>query len=165
MTLDLGLDALTVPQLLLDPAGRIDLGAGRLTVAAGPAESAVRQLLIDGYNGGGWNGSRGFVSRAAAVAGRAVGYAVDQGQVTIAYAVAGDTNLDGIVDVLDIPNLVAGFTASDRSAVAWSSGDFNYDGFVDDLDISELLATGVFGQGEYLSAADAAFAALGSETT
>jgi len=165
VTLDLGLDGLTVPQLQLDPAGRIDLGAGRLTVAAGPAESAVRQLLIDGHNGGGWNGSRGFVSRAAAAAGRAVGYAVDQGQVTIAYAVAGDTNLDGVVDVIDIPNLVAGFTASDGSAMTWSSGDFNYDGLVDHLDIAELLAAGVFGQGDYLSAADAAFAALGSETT
>jgi len=127
VTLDLGLQGLAVPTLLLDQAGRIDIGAGRLIVAAGLAESAARQLLVAGHNGGGWDGTSGFVSRAM-TQGRAVGYAVDQGQVTIAYVAPGDTNLDGVVDVMDIADLVTGFGVLSPTDVTWSSGDFNYDG-------------------------------------
>lgn len=164
VTFDVGFSELTVPMLVADPAGRIDIGVGRLVVAAGLGESAVRQLLADGLNGGGWDGARGVVSRAARQ-GRAIGYVVDGGQVTIAYAVPGDTNLDGVVDMIDIANLVTSFGVSGTSEVTWSSGDFNYDGIVDQLDLSEFLATGAFDQGAYLSATDAAFAVLGSQPT
>jgi len=160
VTLDIGLDGLTLPMLVLDPAGRIDIGAGRLTVAAGLTESATRQQLLDGLNGGGWDGSRGIMSRGAA-SGRTLGYVVEQGQVTIAYAAPGDTNLDGVVDVIDVANLVVSFGGSGASDVGWSGGDFNYDGLVDQLDLSDFLSAGVFDRGEYLSAADAAFASLG----
>jgi autotransporter-associated beta strand protein len=164
VTLDLGLDGLAVPSLVLDAAGRIDIGAGRLTVAAGLAESALRLLLLAGHNGGGWDGDRGFVSRAAML-GRTVGYVIDQGLVTIAYAVPGDTNLDGVVDVIDVVNLMDNLNAPSGDDVDWSGGDFNYDGMVDQLDLSDFLAAGVFDQGPYLSAADAAFASLGDERT
>jgi autotransporter-associated beta strand protein len=164
VTLDLGLDGLAVPSLVLDAAGRIDIGAGRLTVAAGLAESALRLLLLAGHNGGGWDGDRGFVSRAAML-GRTVGYVIDQGLVTIAYAVPGDTNLDGVVDVIDVVNLVNNFNAPSGDDVGWSGGDFNYDGMVDQLDLSDFLGAAAFDQGPYLSAADAAFASLVSERT
>jgi autotransporter-associated beta strand protein len=164
VTLDLGLDGLAVPSLVLDPAGRIDIGAGRLTVAAGLAESALRLLLLDGHNGGGWDGTSGFASRAA-THGRGVGYVVDQGQMTIAYAAPGDTNLDGVVDVIDVANLVVSFGDSWMTDANWSSGDFNYDDVVDQLDLTDFLAAGVFDQGAYLSATDAAFAAFGSDPT
>jgi autotransporter-associated beta strand protein len=162
--LDLGLAGLTVPTLVLDAAGRIDIGVGRLTAAAGLAEATLRQLMLAGHNGGGWDGSSGFVSSAATL-GRTVGYVIDQGQATIAYAVPGDTNLDGVVDVIDVVNLLVNVSASSGDYVGWSIGDFNYDGMVDQLDLSEFLAAGAFDQGPYLSAADAAFASLGSERT
>jgi autotransporter-associated beta strand protein len=162
--LDLGLAGLTVPTLVLDAAGRIDIGVGRLTAAAGLAEATLRQLMLAGHNGGGWDGSSGFVSSAATL-GRTVGYVIDQGQATIAYAVPGDTNLDGVVDVIDVVNLLVNVNASSGDYVGWSIGDFNYDGMVDQLDLSEFLAAGAFDQGPYLSAADAAFASLGSERT
>ncbi|MFM7242902.1 MAG: autotransporter-associated beta strand repeat-containing protein, partial [Planctomycetaceae bacterium] len=162
VTLDIGLDVMTVPTLVLDSAGRIDIGAGRLAVAAGLTELAVRQLLLDGHNGGGWDGDRGIMSQAA-MPGRTLGYVVDQGQVTIAYAVAGDTNLDGVVDVIDVANLIMSFGAFGPTEVSWGSGDFNYDGIIDQLDLSDFLATGAFDQGMYLSAADAAFASLANE--
>ena len=163
LTLDVGVGELMVPRLVLDPAGRIDIGAGRLTVAAGLTESIVRQLVVDGRNGGDWNGSRGFVSRAAAVGSRAVGYVFNQGRATVAYAAPGDTNLDGIVDVLDIANLVMNADPSSSADVGWMTGDFNYDGNMDLLDISSFLSSGLFNQGSYLSSMDAAFASFGGE--
>jgi autotransporter-associated beta strand protein len=162
--LDLGLAGLTVPTLVLDAAGRIDIGVGRLTAAAGLAESTLRQLMLAGHNGGGWDGSSGFVSSAATL-GRTVGYVIDQALVTIAYAVPGDTNLDGVVDVIDVVNLMDNLNAPSGDDVDWSGGDFNYDGMVDQLDLSDFLAAGVFDQGPYLSAEDAAFASLGDERT
>jgi autotransporter-associated beta strand protein len=163
VTLDLGLEELALPTLVLDRAGRIDIGAGRLTVAAGLTESIVRQLVVDGRNGGDWNGSRGFVSRAAAVGSRAVGYVFNQGRATVAYAAPGDTNLDGVVDVLDIANLVMNADPSSSADVGWVTGDFNYDGNMDLLDISSFLSSGLFNQGSYLSSMDAAFASFGQE--
>jgi autotransporter-associated beta strand protein len=163
LTLDVGLDELVVPRLVLDPAGRIDIGAGRLTVESGLVESFVRQMMVDGRNGGGWDGSRGFVSRVATVESRTVGYVFDQGRATIAYAAPGDTNLDGVIDVIDITNLVINADSSGPVDVGWTTGDFNYDGSVDLLDISDILATGLFNQGGYLSSMDAAFASLGQE--
>jgi autotransporter-associated beta strand protein len=160
VTLDIGLQELVVPGLVLSSMGRIDLGVARLTVAAGLTEASVRPLLLSGRNGGAWDGSSGFVSRAAAATGRTVGYGVDQGRVTIAYAAPGDTNIDGVIDVLDIANLVVKFNMSDGG---WGNGDSNYDGVVDLLDLSDFLGTGLFDQGPYLSASAAAFAAFGRE--
>ncbi|MFM7207187.1 MAG: autotransporter-associated beta strand repeat-containing protein, partial [Planctomycetaceae bacterium] len=162
VSLDVAFGTVAVPALVLDPAGRFDIGTGRLTVAAGLGESTVRQLLIDGHNGGGWDGTRGIVSRAMAP-GRAVGYVVDQGQVTVAYAAPGDTNLDGVVDIVDVADMAANFGASGPADARWSSGDFTYDLAIDELDMSEFLAAAVFDQGAYLSASDAAWAALGRE--
>jgi len=162
--LDLGLAGLTVPTLVLDAAGRIDIGVGRLTAAAGLAEATLRQLMLAGHNGGGWDGSSGFVSSAATL-GRTVGYVIDQGLTTIAFAVPGDTNLDGVVDVIDVVNLMDTFNGPSGDNVGWSGGDFNYDGMVDQLDLSDFLGAAAFDQGPYLSAADAAFASLGDERT
>jgi hypothetical protein len=155
--LDIGPNELTVPGLLLAPSSRIDIGVGRLTVATGLTEAFVQSLLLDGLNGGGWDGSSGIVSRAAAANGRTVGYVVDQDTVTIAYAAAGDTNLDGVVDVIDIANLVASFNGT---GAGWSHGDFNYDGVVDQLDLADFLVTALFDQGGYLTPTEAAFASF-----
>jgi hypothetical protein len=77
--------------------------------------------------------------------------------VTIAYAAAGDTNLDGVVDVIDIANLVASFNGT---GAGWSHGDFNYDGVVDQLDLADFLVTGLFDQGGYLTPTEVAFASF-----
>jgi autotransporter-associated beta strand protein len=163
VTLDLGLGELLLPALSLAPSAGIDIGAGRLTVAAGLTDAAVRQMLLDGHNGGSWDGASGFTSRVAALQGRSLGTVVDQGRVTIAYAAPGDTNLDGVIDLIDIANLVGSFGASSLSDAAWSSGDFNYDGVVDQLDLADFLSTGLFDQGGYLTPTDAAFASFGTQ--
>lgn len=64
-------------------------------------------------------------------------------------AMAGDGNVDGVVDLLD----VAGFIASGRFdsglPAIWSDGDFNGDGLVDLLDAADMATNGLFDAGPY----------------
>jgi autotransporter-associated beta strand protein len=165
VTLDVGFGEVAISALIMDPLGRIELGIGRLSIAAaGIAETAVRQMLILGRNGGAWDGTEGFSSRAATPGrGRALGYVVTPNAITIAYAAVGDGNLDGIVDLLDVGGMSAGLESIEPLGAAWYSGDYNYDGFVDVLDVYDFLSTGLFDQGSYLTASEAAFAIFGAE--
>ena len=165
VTLDVGLGEVVLPALVIEPLGRIDLGAGRLSYAsAGVSEATVRQMLVAGFNEGTWDGFSGFTSRAAIPgSGRTLGYLIASGSITIAYDAAGDANLDGVVDIADMASFVANIDAPDLVEVGWNAGDFNYDGLVDQLDLSDFLGTGLFDEGYYLSGAEAAFASFGVE--
>ena len=165
VTLDIGLGQLTLPVLMMDLLGRIDLGTGRLSIAAGGiSEAAVRQMLLVGRNDGTWDGTAGFTSRMATpLSDRTLGYLAGPEEITIAYAAAGDANLDGIIDVSDMASFVTNIDAPDQQDAGWGGGDFNYDGLIDQLDLSDFLGTGLYDQGIYLSGADAAFAAFGRE--
>ena len=93
--------------------------------------------------------------------GGGVGYLVGgDGSLTVAFAASGDTNLDGVVDILDAGGLMASGAYDDGSAAGWSQGDFNYDGLVDVLDVIEMLGADLYDQGSYLPAAPAAAAPL-----
>ena len=150
--------AVDVSVLDLQPGGRIDLGTGRLTVLPGGIDPAdLRALLLDGRNGGAWDGSTGIVSSDAlgAANGRAVGYRVlGSGTSVTGFAAFGDMNLDGQVNSQDLNLLLAGgrYGTSARDA-GWWQGDFNYDGLVNTQDLNLLLAAGLYGQGNYLPAA------------
>ena len=158
VTLDLGSGTLDLTALVVEAAARLDIGRGRLTVSgAGIAEAAIWRLLQAGRNEGNWDGAAGITSRAAAAPGRTLGCAVDDTTITVAYAARGDTNLDGFVDVADIANMLGNIDGPGTS-FRWSDGDFNYDGRVDQLDVAEFLGTGLFDQGAYLTAVEAAFA-------
>jgi hypothetical protein len=120
-------------------------------------------MLILGRNGGAWDGTAGFSSRAATPGrGRALGYVATPDAITIAYAAAGDGNLDGIVDLLDANGIASALQSIEPLGAAWYSGDYNYDGTVDVLDIFDFLSTGLFDQGCYLTASEAAFASYGA---
>ena len=164
VTLDIGVGELAVPSLAIAVGGRLELGRGRVSVAGGGiSEAVVRQLLLAGRGDGSWNGSAGVTSLMATPdPSRMLGYLVAPEGITIAYAAPGDTNLDGVIDVADMANFVSNL--DDPSAVgSWNGGDFNYDGFVDQLDLSDFLGTGLFDQGTYLTAGEAAFASFGAE--
>ncbi len=162
VTLDVGMRSISLSSLVLNSLGRIDLGLGGLFVAAGGiTEEAVRGLILSGRKDGGWDGTAGFVSSLAASGGEwQVGYTSDSSGITVALAVAGDTNLDGVVDMID---LAAVASRIDHDGVAtWSDGDVDYDGVIDLIDLSAMLAGGWFDRGSYQSAAEAAFAFLGA---
>lgn len=140
----------------LDLRGGVDVAASGLTVAAGMADAAIRLALVEGRGGGDWSGNAGVFSSAVAgalAAGqfRTVGWIRgDDGRVTFAFAAPGDTDLDGVVDVLDAANVMAGRRFDSGQAAIWSEGDFTHDGAVDVLDAAEFLSAGLFDAGGYL---------------
>ena len=86
--------------------GRLDLGAGQVSIAAGGISAAdLRADIIAGRNGGAWNGTTGIISSTAATSGgtRTVGYVVaGDGAARVSYAAAGAVDLSGSVNVFDL---------------------------------------------------------------
>jgi hypothetical protein len=144
----------------LDLRGHADVGSGGLTVTAGLTDAAIVSMLATGRGDGSWAGvsalapALGSTDVAAAVANglpRAVGWIrAGDDAVTFAYAAPGDTNLDGVVDVLDAANFLVGGRFNTGQAAIWSEGDFDYDGLVDVLDAANFLATTLFDAGVYV---------------
>jgi autotransporter-associated beta strand protein len=151
--------------LLIDQAtgGWVDLGGSRMTVAAGGiSQAALVADLLSGFGTGAWDGTTGIASSAAAAAiasgtPRTVGW-LDSGggSFSISFAAAGDTNLDGVLDILDAANVLAGSLYDTAAAASWNQGDFNYDGILDILDVADFTGTALFDDGGYLPAGAAA---------
>jgi hypothetical protein len=105
-----GRHVLSVGSLAVDEAagGRIDVGTGRIEIAAGGiAQADLRADLLAARNGGAWNGPGGIGTSAAPgiSSGRSVGYRVlgsGSGATIVAWAAFGDVNLDGQVNSTDI---------------------------------------------------------------
>jgi len=135
--------------------GLTDLSNGALTVVSGLSTADLVTALLAGRNGGSWDGTSGITSSvtAAQVATselRAVGWLDNgDGSVTAAYAAPGDTNLDWVVDILDVSNFVAAGKYGTIDPATWSEGDFNYDGVVDIQDVADFSATGLYGGASY----------------
>ena len=149
-----------------DASGRIDLGAGQLSIAAGGTTAEqLRADIIAGRNGGAWNGAAGIASAAAAAtaATRAVGYTVaGDGSAKVSFAAPGDTNLDGLVNFSDIQAIITGGRYGQAVTTGvWNVGDFNYDGRVNFTDIQGLITAGRYGQASYFPAAPTSGLSLG----
>lgn len=140
--------------------GRLDMGAGRITIAAGGISATdLRADLIAGRNNGGWNGATGIISSTAATSGgtRAVGYVVaGDGSATVSFAAAGDVDLSGAVNVFDLVSINSSGKYGTGTASVWSQGDFNYDGVTNVFDLVAINTTAVYGQGNYFPAAPSA---------
>jgi hypothetical protein len=92
---------------------------------------------------------------------RTIGWAdAGDGTLQVAFAAPGDTNLDGLLDVLDAANILAGGLFDSGAQAIWTQGDFNYDAVLDILDAADFLSTGLFDQGPYEASAAAAVAAV-----
>ncbi len=158
--LEVGSTLMPLSSLSLDPAARLDVGAGGVTVASGGFTAAdIRTALIAGRNGGTWDGTAGITftvqGAAAAATSFSVGYVVDgNGLLTVRYTGTGDSQLDGKVDFDDILGLFPNYGAT--GSFVWSEGDFTYDGKVDFDDILALFpnygsdavfSAGLLGQG------------------
>jgi autotransporter-associated beta strand protein len=161
--------SLAVASLRIDQlnGGRLDLGLGRIEIAAGGiTEADLLTGLIAGRTDGSWTGTTGIGSSAvaasiAAFAPRSLGWIQrGDGSSLVAYAAPGDTNLDGCLDILDASNFFTGGLFNTGLTGRWSEGDFNYDAVVDTLDVVDFLSTGLFDTGSYLSASPAAFEAI-----
>lgn len=63
---------------------------------------------------------------------------------------AGDTNRDGLVDVLDVGGIMGSGKYDTAAPASWDDGDFTGDGVLDILDISSFISTGLFDKGSYV---------------
>jgi len=144
-----------VAGLNLSGTGLIDVTNGALMVASGLTASTLVAKLVEGRNGGAWDGTSGITSsmtaaQVAAFETRAVGWKDNgDGSMAVAYAAQGDTNLDWVVDILDVSDFVAAGTFGTGAAASWMEGDFNYDGVVDIQDVADFSATGLYGGSSY----------------
>lgn len=146
-----------VGRLTVDESqGRLDLGSGRIAVASGGiTAAALRADILAGRGDGSWNGPGGITS-SAATAGRGVGYLVRaDGSATVAYAAAGDVDLNGRVDVFDLVAInTAGRFGTGLPAV-WSEGDATYDGVTNVFDLVAINGAGAYNTGDYRPASPA----------
>jgi hypothetical protein len=120
--------------------GKIDV-SGQLIVEypdgdPSPIDTFLPQL-ISGYNNGAWNGI-GINSTVAANSGgtRRVGYLDDSDASEILFETVygGDSNLDGVVDAVDLSALAANWGSNGY----WEDGDFTYDNLVNVADLKIL---------------------------
>ena len=92
---------------------------------------------------------------------RAVGWKENgNGSLTFAFAAPGDTNIDGVVDILDAANFLAGGAFDAGTPASWFEGDFNYDGLVNVLDAADFVSTGLYDTGSYLPRASGSAVAV-----
>jgi autotransporter-associated beta strand protein len=162
--LQIGYETVAVTSLNLANTSRLELGTGKLTVAAnGFTESDIRTKLIAGRNGGSWDGPSGITSTVAG-GDRSIGYRVTGGALEVAYAAPGDSNLDGVFDILDIGDILAAAKFNTGAAANWQQGDVNYDNVFDIVDLADILGTGLFNEGTYLTQASASSAAADTGT-
>jgi hypothetical protein len=137
--------------------GKIDLADNNMIVdydGSSPIAS-LRTTIGTGYAGGSWSGNGITSSSAAAAASSphrtALGYAeqtelgigsfagqsLDSTSIVIRYTLAGDSDLNTMVDLTDFTFLAANFNGTAKD---WFQGDYNYDGNVDLTDFT-LLAS------------------------
>ena len=145
----------TVGGLNPNAGGLVDVGTGMVTVANGLTPAALVTALLTGRGDGSWNGTSGITSSAAATdiasgVPRAVGWLDNgDGSVSAAFAATGDTNLDWVIDILDVGNFLAMGKFDTGLPATWAEGDFGYDGVVDILDVADFFSTGLYDAGGY----------------
>jgi len=134
--------------------GLLDVSTGRVTFSTGGSEvGGLVAEIQQGRGGGDWLGPSGVTSSAASASGvgpRGVGWvAHGDGSVSVAYAAAGDTNLDWQIDIMDTADMTSAGLFGTGLLATWSQGDFNYDSTFDILDVAEWVATGLYNAGAY----------------
>lgn len=127
-----------------DIGGRIDLTNNNLILdyAGASQETAVRDLLTQGYAGGAWNGVGLQNSIAQTISTVGLGYAhapdlfssfpatfagetIDSTSVVVRHTLNGDTNLDRVVNFDDLLTLSQNYGPS-VGGKSWRTGNFNY---------------------------------------
>ena len=162
VTVDLKGAELSVGSLVIDDGGLIDVGNSRISIPAGGYSfGQVSDLLKKGYAAN-WAVVSGIGSgMARSAAGRSLGYFVDGGgSITLGFAAPGDSNFDGVFDILDIGDIISAGKFNTGAAANWRQGDVNYDNVFDIVDLADILGTNLFNQGTYLTQGSATSSAV-----
>lgn len=145
--------------LVLQEGGLIDVGSSKLSIQTGFTQAMLISAIQSAKGDGSWNGESGIGSSVvrsllkdgtARTLGWLTWVANDDSSYTVGFAAAGDTNLDGVVDVIDLSNLFASDYLDPSLTATWEAGDFNHDGIIDTLDLSDLMAANLLDSGSYL---------------
>ncbi len=146
--------------LTIDATSQVDLGNNQVIVdytgSSGTADATIRQYLINGRNGGAWNGVGGINTSGSTGSGvdsdYALGYAdgaegvvagLTSGQIEVKYTLLGDALLNGSVTGNDFTILVGNLNKSflpNGNPVGWDDGDFEYSGSVNGNDFTDLVS-------------------------
>jgi hypothetical protein len=81
-----------------------------------------------------------------------LGWAIKEESFVVGFAAAGDTNLDGLVDVVDMNTILSQMSGDADAPVTWNAGDFNHDDTSDVMDLVDLFGGGVLDADTYLPA-------------
>jgi hypothetical protein len=135
-----------ISSLAINSGSTLDITNSSLLIQYGSnpdPTSTIRSYLSSGYNDGVWTGTGLNSSTAASTSGKfAIGYLDGSdnggtaGQLLLQYALVGDANLDGTVNLTDLLALLNNYGQTGKD---WSEGDFNYDGTVNLTDLLALL--------------------------
>lgn len=150
-----------------EAGGFVDLGMGRIEIAADATEAGLRADIVAARAAGSWTGGVGIGSTAVGITSgaRTIGYSVAaDGSATVAFAAPGDLDLNGSVNVFDLVAMSTSAAFGKNVAAGWSDGDINYDGVADLFDLVAIGAGGAFGQGNYLSVSLSGAGASGAVT-
>jgi autotransporter-associated beta strand protein len=123
--------------------------------------TTVKAQIKAAYNGGAWNGNGLTTSLGGTIVGgpfagktAALGYAeatqlgsptsfngysIDGTTMLVKYTLAGDADLDGDIDPIDVGKWALNFTGDLGGAgtKTWAEGDWDYDGDVDPIDVGK----------------------------
>lgn len=137
--------AVRVPSLTIAATGKVELNDNGLiidTTSAALATALIQTradlqagLIVSSLSVTDPRYTVGYASAAALQWTTFDGLALDADAIVIVGALAGDTNLDQIVDFTDLLTLAQGYGTSER---IWSDGDFNFDGVVEFADLLSL---------------------------
>ncbi|MFM7244483.1 MAG: autotransporter-associated beta strand repeat-containing protein [Planctomycetaceae bacterium] len=161
LVLDGGIGTFVISSLALDPGGRIDVGASRLHTEAGLTHPDLLSAINTAKGDGTWNGTSGIGSSVVQKMGTEgtsrtlgwLGWAINEdSSFVVGFAAAGDTNLDGLVDVVDMNTILSQMSGDADVPVTWNAGDFNHDATIDVMDLAELFGVGLLDAGSYLPA-------------
>jgi autotransporter-associated beta strand protein len=144
--------AAVVPSLVNN--GLVDVGLGKLTITSGQTAAGIVAGIVAGRAEGTWNGTSGITSSVAAAMGdRAVGWIANgDGSFTVAFAAAGDLDINGMVDFDDVLLFVSSGRYDAGISASWAEGDYDYNGVVDFDDVLATVSTGLFDTGFYNTA-------------
>ncbi|MFM1904121.1 MAG: hypothetical protein RLZZ440_2021 [Planctomycetota bacterium] len=154
----LAVGSLDVPP---EAGGFVDLGVGRIEIGSGATAAGLRAAILTARGSGDWLGGAGIGSSAGELVGggRTIGYTVAaDGSAVVAFAAAGDLDLNGSVDIFDLAALRGSAVFGTATTADWAAGDMNYDGVANLFDLVAIGAAGAFGQGNYLPQAAATVA-------
>jgi hypothetical protein len=142
----------TVGNVSFQGNGLINLNGALQVNYAAPANdpvAAVLAALNSGYNSGAWNGTAGIISTSVAAAPGtpvvSIGYAdgnTDPGsaaaanQLLIKFTLAGDADLNGVVNFNDLVTVVQNFNKANTD---WAHGNFTYGASTNFQDLVDVV--------------------------